>query len=230
MFDYARNMKLALADTARRTAIKAVAGVVAALGLGFLLAALWSFLASPAYMGWGPMYASLAIGGGFILIALIALMMSRKVKHEPPTVDDLKGEVSARLDLAMSRAADAAEKRVQNFTDRAEQKVAGLVDSVGFRANDLASRAERKAETLTREATESVVRSSGMTPEMANALGRFGERAAILPPLVGAFVVGLNLASRFQDWRASDEDDDYDDEDWYEDDYAYEDGEVDYRA
>ena len=36
MFDYARNMQLALSDAGRRVALKAAAGVVIALGAGFL--------------------------------------------------------------------------------------------------------------------------------------------------------------------------------------------------
>ena len=60
MFDYARNMQLALSDAGRRAGMKAAAGVVALIGAGFLVAALWTFLAY--HLHWGSLGASLAIG------------------------------------------------------------------------------------------------------------------------------------------------------------------------
>ena len=69
MFDYAQRLQLALKDTARRSAMKAAAGIVLAVAAGFLVAALWSFLAHN--LGWGPALASLVVAGLFILAGLI---------------------------------------------------------------------------------------------------------------------------------------------------------------
>ncbi|MFD1881524.1 phage holin family protein [Paracoccus pacificus] len=212
-------MKLALADTARRTGIKAAAGVVAAIGAGFLIAALWTFLARREYLDWGPLWASVAVGGVFVVVALIVMSMAGRVRHQPPSVDDLRDEMQTRVNLAMSRAADQAEAKVYEFANLAENKVKGLVDSVGFKANDLANRAERKVESLTRDAGETVVRATGMSPETVNMLGSFGKRAAVLPPLIGAFMIGMKVAERVQDWRYANQSDDDDYDDDYDGDY-----------
>ena len=45
MFDYAHKMQLAVSDLGRRAGLKAGAGVLALIAAGFLLAALWTFLA-----------------------------------------------------------------------------------------------------------------------------------------------------------------------------------------
>ena len=74
MFDYAQRLQLALGDVVRRSALKVIAGVVLAVAIGFLLAALWSWLAHG--LGWGATMASLAIGGGFVVIGAIILMVA----------------------------------------------------------------------------------------------------------------------------------------------------------
>ena len=101
MFDYARNMQLALTDVARRTAMKVAGGVVIVLGAGFLLAALWTFLADT--LGWGPLWASLAIGVLFVVIGLVVMSRGGQVKHPVPTTDDLKAEVGKKADLVLIR-------------------------------------------------------------------------------------------------------------------------------
>ena len=101
MFDYARNMQLALTDVARRTAMKVAGGVVIVLGAGFLLAALWTFLADT--LGWGPLWASLAIGVLFVVIGLVVMSRGGQVKHPVPTTDDLKAEVETTSALPPTR-------------------------------------------------------------------------------------------------------------------------------
>ena len=96
MFDYARNMQLALSDTGRRVALKAAAGAVIALGAGFLIAALWSFLAWN--LGWGPVGASLAIGLLFVIVGVVLFSMSKTVKHPVPSTDELKADARVRLE------------------------------------------------------------------------------------------------------------------------------------
>ena len=51
MFDYVNRLQLAAKDSARRTVMKVVAGLILAIGAGFLIAALWSYLAIN--LGWG---------------------------------------------------------------------------------------------------------------------------------------------------------------------------------
>ena len=73
MFDFARRVQEAVGDTVRRTAMKAVAGMVGLMASGFLTAALWSWLAND--LDWGSTLASLTIGGGLILLMIILLAM-----------------------------------------------------------------------------------------------------------------------------------------------------------
>ena len=72
MFDYAQRLQLALKDTARRSAMKVVAGLVLAIAAGFLIAALWSFLAHD--LDWGPALASLGVAVLFILIGVLFIV------------------------------------------------------------------------------------------------------------------------------------------------------------
>jgi hypothetical protein len=62
----------------RRVVLAAVAGVLLAIGGGFLLAALWSAVR----VEFGPIIASLALAGLFILAALVVLLM-RRSRPEP---------------------------------------------------------------------------------------------------------------------------------------------------
>ena len=214
MFDYARNMKLALEDTARRTAFKAAAGVVIAVGAGFLLAALWSFLATD--LEWGSTLASLAVGGGFVLVGLVVMMMSGKVRHRPPTTDDLKAEVEARISLAADAAMDRAQAEAARFADMAENKVHSLIDRASYQASKVVGDAERSAFGFARDTAHSV----GLTAENLNAAqdavdsarravrdtvdsarDAANTNAGSMAKLVGAFAVGIALASKLQDWR-----------------------------
>ncbi|MDO5614103.1 MAG: phage holin family protein [Paracoccus sp. (in: a-proteobacteria)] len=229
MFDYARNMKLALADTARRTAFKAAAGVVIAVGAGFLLAALWSFLATD--LGWGSTMASLAVGGGFVVIGVIVMLVAGKVRHQPPTTDDLKAEVEARISLAADAAMNRAQSEAARFADMAENRVHSLIDRASYQASKVVGDAERSAYGFARNTARSV----GLTAEnlntaqekvdearrMARDAGHKVSEAAntnagSMAKLVGALAVGVALASKVQDWRRSDQDVD---PEWYDDPY-----------
>ena len=109
MFAYARNMQLALGDKLRRAGLTAGAGVFLLIGLGFLLAALWTWLAH--HLGWGALGASLAIGSGFVAIGLILLLLARNERHPLPTPDELKTEVEAQVS-GMADAAIARQKKL----------------------------------------------------------------------------------------------------------------------
>lgn len=213
MFDFARRFQLAVGDAARRVALKAAAGLVATIGAGFLLASLWSFLAHE--LGWGSTLASLAIAGGMLLIAVILFAVSSRRRHEMPTGDDVKREVQARVSLA----ADATVNRVKSEADRvlgmAETKATSLMDQASFRANKLASDAEQTVMGTVRSAAQTV----GLTPsnlKSAEDSMRSGAHqvkqaadtnAGSMAKLLGAFAVGVTIATAIQGNR----DDDYDD-------------------
>ena len=109
MFDYVNRLQLALGDKARRAGMKAGAGVALLIGAGFLLAALWSWLAWQ--LDLGPTYASLIIGGVFALIGLIVWASGSKERHAVPSTDDLRSEVETRLSLAADAAIDKVKFR-----------------------------------------------------------------------------------------------------------------------
>ncbi|MDO5630268.1 MAG: phage holin family protein [Paracoccus sp. (in: a-proteobacteria)] len=229
MFDYARNMKLALEDTARRTAIKAAAGVVIAVGAGFLLAALWSFLATD--LGWGSTMASLAVGGGFVVMGILVMLVAGKVRHQPPTTDDLKAEVEARINLAADAAMNRAQAEAARFADMAENRVHSLIDRASYQASKVVGDAERSAYGFARNTARSV----GLTAENLNTAQEKADEArrmardashkvsaaantnaGSMAKLVGALAVGVALASKVQDWRRRD---DAPDPEWYDDPY-----------
>lgn len=224
MFDYTRNMKLALQDMLRRSAIKAAAGLVLLIGLGFLLAALWSFLATE--LAWGSMNASLAIGGGFMLIGVIFLLVGGRVAHEPPSTDDLKNEIEARLTLATDAAAN-----------RARAEVMRVVDGAADRANALMGRASSRASHFVSDTEETIrdtARKVGLTPERVDAakdqaqdLAQQAKEAAdsnagSMTKLVGAFAIGMTLAATLSRRRQGDDDgyDEFDDFDDYDEPYV----------
>lgn len=193
MFDYIRNMQLAMADTARRSALKAGAGSVAGIGLGFLIAALWSFLAVG--LGWGPTAASAAIGCGFVAIGAVIYGLSRRIRHAPPTTDDLKAEVDARVSMAADAAATRAQAEAARLVDMAGNRVQSLVDRASFGASKVVTDTERAAKSAARQAEE---------------LGN--SNIGSMTKLIGAFAVGMTLASHLQGRRRGRDDDDlYDD-------------------
>lgn len=213
MFDYAHRLQLALKDTARRSAMKAGAGVILAVAFGFLIAALWSFLAHNLH--WGSALASLAVGGLFVLVALILLALAKNAKHEMPSKEDLRREVDARVQLASEAAADKARVEAGRIMDMAGNKVASLMDSATYRANKLADDAERRVHGSIRNATDAV----GLTPENIrtvkakvqdanNTLSRANRtNAASIAKVLGAFAVGVTLASKLAEGRDHDPED-----------------------
>ncbi|MDO5621381.1 MAG: phage holin family protein [Paracoccus sp. (in: a-proteobacteria)] len=203
MFDYVRNMQLALTDTARRTAIKAGAGVVAAIGAGYLLAALWTWLAVD--LDWGATLASATIGGVFMVIGVAVLLLAGKPRHQAPTTDDLKREVEARLSLAADAASDRVTATAQALADGVSQKVHAFTDRFSFGASSLADRAESRAYQAARKAADTADR-AGLNRETLDQVeeqarrgfnrakaSRHGPAAGVL----GALALGLVLADRF---------------------------------
>lgn len=225
MFAYTHKMQLALSDKLRRAGLAAGAGVVLVLGAGFLLAALWTFLAH--HLHWGPLGASLAIGGGLVLIGLICVIMAKSERHPTPSTDELKAEVQEQLhlmaDTALSKASVAADTALErasdkavHLMDRAEQKVHLVADDLGYRANRMAENAEARVFGAARRVGEDTAARFGIAPgasrRTAETLGRLRQsNAATLAPVLGAFAIGITLASRVQDWRHRDDPDDWPD-------------------
>lgn len=212
MFDYVQKLQLALGDVARRTGLKAGAGLVIAIGAGFLLAALWSFLATE--LGWGAMLASLTIGGGFVAVGLIVLIVASRQRHPMPTGDDLKREVEARLSLAADAAADRAHLEAARIADMAGRKVQSLMDDAGYRASKLADDAERRVQGFVRDSADSI----GLTDENIRAARKGARQAAdsasraantnagSMAKLLGAFAVGVAIAAKLREGRRADAD------------------------
>lgn len=222
MFDYARNMQLALTDVARRTALKAAAGVVMAIGAGFLIAALWTFLARN--LDWGPLGASLAVGLLFVVAGVVLIMRSKKVEHPIPSTEELRAEVETRVSLATDAALEKARLKATEVVDNVENRVHSMVDEVSYRANKFAEDAETKVQGFARDMAGEAASKVGLTPrflsEAHETLDRVkSSNAATIPPLIGAFAAGLALAQRLQAWRQRDDADTYD-EDYDYDDYT----------
>jgi len=216
MFDYARNMQLALSDAGRRIAMKAAAGAAFALAAGFLLAALWTFLARN--LGWGPLGASLAIGILFVIGGVVLLSMSKKVEHPVPGTDELKAEVETRLSLATDAALEKARVKATEVVDTVENKVHSLMDEAAFKAEKFASDAEAKVQGFTRNVAGQAAQKVGLTPRFLAEAQDTVERvkssnAATIPPLLSAFAIGIAIANRVQAWRHSDDGRGYDPQD-----------------
>lgn len=216
MFDYARKMQLAVTDVGRRAGLKAGAGAAALLAGGFLLAALWTFLADT--LGWGPLAASLVIGVGFLVIAGIIWALAGRVKHPVPPVEELKREVQARANLAAEAALDKARDKAREVVDLAENKATALMDQASYKASALVDQTEAKVQRFTHQTIDRAARRVGLTPDIVADAQAFATRAKsskAMPAasILGAFAVGLTLASRLRGLGRADEEV-WDDEVW----------------
>lgn len=209
MFDYMRNMKLAVQDTVRRSALKAAAGGVMVIGLGFLLAALWSYLATG--LGWGAMNASLAIGGGFMLVGLVLFLVGGRAAHPAPTTDDLKREIEARLTLAADAAAGRARAEAMRVVDGVSDRANALLDRASGSANRLVGdTADKVRDTarkvgLSAENLESARETAQDYTDQARAAAN--SNAGSMAKLIGAFAVGITLAAKLREGKRGDFDD-----------------------
>lgn len=197
MFDYARNLQLALGDRLRSTGLMAGAGVVLLVGAGFLLAALWVWLAD--HLHWGALGASLAIGLGLVVIGLVMLAVARRGRHPMPTTDDLRTEVETRLNLAADAAIGKASDAADAALHRAQDKVSGLMglarNCAHAKADQFAYRADRFADSAGARARQAAA-DLGVTEKTAERVRN--SNTAVIAPLIGAFAVGLTLASRLR--------------------------------
>lgn len=239
MLPYVVNLKAALEDTGRRLALKAGAGILLLIGAGFLVAALWVGLAY--HLHWGAMWASVAIGGVFVVIGLVLLATSGRPRHHVPPISQLTRDMNevvrttttSAIDNVMDRVGTRTQDSVNKVRETAERVVGqasqtfhSLVDNVSFKADSLAEGAEARTQEFARKAEDRAAKAMGMTaPELQERVSEGIERAkasnlAAVAPVVGAFAIGLTLATRI--WGRDqdeedlvDEDDDFDDDDLY---------------
>jgi len=216
MFDYSRKLRLALSDRLRRAGLGAGAGGALLVGAGFLLAALWTWLAH--HLGWGALGASLAIGIAFVLIGLAAILMARRERHPVPSTEELKAEVETRMmlmaDAAVGKAVGAADAALERASqkagrlmEQAEQRVHSVADSLSYKADRLADRTEARVYGAARRAGEGAAQRLGLRPDaLRRAAGQVRggaqsaapSRLATIAPLIGAFALGMTLASRLR--------------------------------
>lgn len=217
MFDYARKLQLAASDMGRRVGMKVGAGVVGLLALGFLLAALWTFLAY--HLDWGSLGASLAIGILFLVVAGILYAMSNSVRHPVPSTDELKREVEARVNLATEAAMDKAKDKAREVVDMAGNRVSSLMDEASERVSAFVDGTEAKVQRFTNTTVGKAARSAGLTPQFFDEVKGFTDkaresRAMPAASILGAFAVGMTIAQRLQAGRHRD---DYDEGEYFED-------------
>ncbi len=222
MLNVSRRFHLALSDLGRRAGLMAGAGLALLVGAGFLLAALWSWLAHG--LGWGPALASLAIGGLCLLIAAGLALAGRKARHAMPTAGDVQAEVEARAKLAADAAIGAVKTQAAQAKTAAEQRLHGLWDRTRYRADRAAegldATAARVADTVAGVASRAGG-GSGAAAGPGGAADPLGEalngardmaeqfarsRAAPGVAVASAFAIGLALANLFG--GADDEDED----------------------
>lgn len=228
MLDYTRRMRLSLSDKIRRAGISAGAAIVALIGMGFLLAALWTWLAHE--LDWGSAMASLAIGGALTLIGLLVLVFSGRSRHETPSPQELRDELEQKLGVAadvvigrvtgrVGEAVDKVQTKASHLASLAENRFHSLSDQVSYQADRFAEGAEWKAHDLARKMGDAAAK-VGLTAERVSDVGNKvsakvdaakNSNLAAVAPVVGAFAVGMTLASRLQSWRHGDEDRDISD-------------------
>ncbi|MFD1796003.1 phage holin family protein [Paracoccus aurantiacus] len=231
MFDYVNKLQLALGDKARRTGLKVGAGVVVLIGAGFLLAALWSWLAWNLELG--PAIASLIIGGGLALIGLILWLASGAERHPMPTGSELKSEVETRLSDATDAALEKAKFKAEEALDSAQARVAGLFGAITGTARSAKSKAADGVHSFADKASDLASKASDVASDAAHKVGldehtlddakesidrALNSRAAPGIGVAGAFAVGVAIASALKS-RRHEEDFYYDDDDLYDEDF-----------
>lgn len=217
MLDVTRRFRLALSDLGRRSALVAGAGLAGLVAAGFLLAALWSWLAHG--LGWGPALASLAIAGLCLVVAGVLLALARNQRHAMPTGGDVKAEVEARAHLAKEAAIGAVKARAGQARDAAGQHLHGIWDGMRYRADRAAGGLDSAAASLAETAARATARAAGhgarrpgapdsagpgaaASPALGEVAGNLRElaetfarsRAAPGVALASAFAIGLTLA------------------------------------
>lgn len=170
MLNYVTNMRAAAKDAAARYGMTAGAAVIFLIAVAFLIAALWVFTARH----WGSLVTNLAFAGGFAVLGAIILAVARSYRVAAPSVEDLRDEVEAKLVDKASALVDQAELRVNRFVARTEHRVSHLARSAG----------------------DQMSQAAGFTPELLDTVRTNSFRAGIVPPLMGAFLLGLNFAVR----------------------------------
>lgn len=213
MLDFTRRARLAGADLGRRAGLLAGAGLLAAIAGGFLLAALWSYLAHGLH--WGPAAASLALALLCLLGAAVLGLLGRARRHAMPTPADLGRELRARGVLATESVMAALRHRVALGGETARQRVFGIGDRARHGVDAAADRLDAAAARMAGKVSgadpaqsaapglDPAALAAGLTAAREGA-GRFVRTSPVLA-LASAFAVGLVLAGAVA--PADDEDD-----------------------
>ncbi|MFV0292985.1 MAG: phage holin family protein [Paracoccus sp. (in: a-proteobacteria)] len=193
MYDYVNQMQLALGDKARRAALKAGGAITMMIGTGFLIAAIWNWIAW--YLELGPIFASLIIGGIFTLAGLIVWLMGTSPRHPVPTTDDLRREVGTRLNLAADAAMDKVKNRAESAMGNAQDRVSSLFGSANDRVRNLADDAAEMTSSTAETAARAMEQASDAVREAHETLNRtIQSPAGPAIGLAGAFALGMILA------------------------------------
>lgn len=225
MLDFSRRARLASSDLGRRAALMGAAALIALVGTGFLLAMLWTVLALE--LGWGSVWASLAIAILCLMVAGLLALAARKPRHVMPAAGDLTREIKARGVLASEAAMAGMRKKADLAGRTVMQSLFGLRDRVRHDTDAMADRLDATASRVAqaahrpqrREAQPDARRPSfGPRDDAAAGAGQAGQgtgegflahaarlRASPGLALVSAFAVGLALASAI---GGSEDDDD----------------------
>lgn len=205
--DVSHRFKLALSDLARRSGLRAAAGLFALLGAAYLLAALWSLLARD--LEWGPTIASTVLGVLCLAVTGVLFLITRNTRYKMPTGEDVKQEISARATLAGDKAVNSVKARLKNARQGTVQKATNFLHTARYKADTAAEKLDEGAEKvkatpapeLAAEAAERI----GLDPEtvragIAQAAQSYEKfktmRSAPAIGLVGAFALGMAIASR----------------------------------
>lgn len=129
MFVFGQRVRLALGDCARRTGLRAAACGALLIAAGFLIAALWSALAYG--LGWGAIYASLAIGLVFLLIGLALLMLGGQPRHQMPSARDLRQEVGMQASMMTDALAAQARNEAYRLVGKAKARASAFARGEG---------------------------------------------------------------------------------------------------
>ncbi len=172
-----------------------------------------------------PLLASLTIGAVFLVIGLVLLSLAGRERHPAPDTDELREEIAERVevmaDAAIGKVSGMADEMIGRASEKARrivggagQKAQAFSDQMSYEADRFADRAEAGAEGAARQAREAVDAGLGAASRAVDDLAGRTQSArasdgasngAAVAPLIGAFAVGLTLASRLRRNRRDDD-------------------------
>ncbi|MFV0410373.1 MAG: hypothetical protein ACK5LJ_11965 [Paracoccus sp. (in: a-proteobacteria)] len=209
MFDYVNQMQRALGSKAKRAAIKSGGAAAILLGTGFLLAALWTWIASEL----GAIYASLILGGVFTAAGLAIWIFATSVRYPVPGTDELRRQVGEQVDLVADVVAEKLRTRAHDAMNNAQTRFTSLLGASPDRMSD---EAEEDPQDLRDSAADLAGQASETIQQARETFERVAaSRAGPAIGVAGAFAVGMILAGVLRKRRDPRDDEYY----YYDDDY-----------